>query len=451
MPGQLMLQRKKIMDFTEGPIIANLLKFSLPIAIGSLFNLAYGMADLRIIGSFLGTDSLAAVGSVSTFSDLVSGFLFGIANGFAVITSQQFGAKKDHNVRRVFAMSLSMGEAITVVISLLSILCLPFVLNLLNVDPVYHGDATQYLTIIMGGMIFSFMYNVLAANLRAIGDAYTPLLFLILSACINVGLDLLFVGAFHLDVRGTALATILSQLISVILCSIYIRYRHPMLRVTLKETAPQKEFVRPMFASGISMALMSSLVNFGTVSLQSAINGLGENTIVAHAATRRLTFLFMMPYNAMATSMATFCGQNYGAKRMDRIRKGLTAALLMGAAWVVCVQIIANTVCGTLITLITAQTIPEIVNTAVLYQRVDTAFYLAPMAISTLRTSLQGMTDTRTPIVSSSLELVGKLVFAFALTPVFGYNAIIATEPVVWNIMVIPLIISTIRRVRKDL
>lgn len=446
-----MNQRKKVMDFTEGAIVKNLLKFAFPIMIGSLFNLAYGMADLRIIGSFLGTDSLAAVGSVSTFSDLISGFLFGLANGFAVITSQQFGAKKDDGVRRVFAMSLSMGEIVTVMISLLSVLLLPGVLKLLNVDTLYHEAATRYLTIIMGGMVFSFMYNVLAANLRAIGDAYTPLLFLILSACINVGLDLLFVGVFHLNVRGTALATVLSQLISVILCLFYIRGRHPMLRIDLKEMRPRKEFLRPMFASGISMALMSSLVNIGTVSLQSAINGLGENTIVAHAATRRLTFLFMMPYNAVATAMATFCGQNYGAKRMDRIRKGLTAALLMGAGWIVIVQIIANTICGSLITMITATTNPEIIHTAVLYQRVDTAFYLAPMAISTLRTSLQGMADTRTPIFSSSLELIGKLVFAFALTPVFGYNAIIATEPVVWNIMVIPLIVSTIRRVRREL
>ncbi len=444
-----MNQKKRVMDFTEGSILSSLLKFSLPILIGSIFNLAYNMADLRIIGSFLGTDALAAVGSVSTFSDLITGFLFGMANGFAVITSQQFGAKKDDGVRRVFAMSMSLGEAITVALSALSLFFLPGILRLLNVDPAYTETATEYMSVILCGMIFGFMYNVLAANLRAIGDAYTPLLFLILSACINVGLDLLFVGAFRLGVRGTALATVLSQLISVILCAFYIRRRHALLRISFRDLAPKKEYLSPMFASGISMALMSSLVNFGTVSLQSAINGLGENTIVAHAATRKLTVLFMMPYNAMATSMATFCGQNYGAKRMDRIKKGLTIALLLGAAWIVIVQIIANTVCGSLITLITAQTTKEIVDTAVLYQRVDTIFYLAPMAISTLRNSLQGMGETRTPIFSSALELIGKLIFAFALTPVFGYYAIIATEPVVWNIMVIPLIVSTVRRVKR--
>lgn len=435
-------------DLTNGKITKVILQFTLPILIGNLFNLAYNLADTRIIGSYLGNDALAAVGSISTYSDLIVGLIVGIANGFAVVIARYFGMGNREKVRKTFSLALMLGILIAAVLMAASLLGLNQIMNVLNVMEVHRANSQGYISIILYGLIFSIIYNILASSLRAIGDAYTPLLFLILSACMNVGLDILCVGVWKMGVEGAATATVVSQFIAAVLCFVYTWIKYPLLHFSFKDFLPSREYTDQLIPAGFSMGMMNCLVSIGTVALQTAINTLGTNTIVAHAATRKLTNLYMLPFGTLGAAMATFAGQNFGAGKIDRIKKGIKSSLFIAYAWCILVLIMSYTICPYLIIAITDTSIQEVIQTACLYQRVDTLVYMLVPTITILRNSLQGMGDHKTPIISSSLELAGKMAFAFALTPIFGYWAIILAEPVVWAVMVIPLIFSMIKRLR---
>lgn len=435
-------------DLTKGNITKVILQFAIPIFIGNLFNLAYNLADTRIIGSYLGNDALAAVGSVSTLSDLLVGFVFGMTNGFAVVAARCFGSHDERRVKKCFALSLLLGVIIALLISACSIWKLQDILGWIQVMDEHRAQSTAYILVILYGLVFSMVYNLLAANLRAIGDAYTPLLFLILSAILNIGLDILCVGYLNTGVGGAALATVISQAFSALLCYIYACIRYPLFRYSLRDFAWDKRLVGELIPAGMSMGFMNSLIGFGTVTLQSAINSFGTNIIVAHAATRKLTNFLMLPFVVFGNAMATFCGQNYGAGRIDRIRTGLKNTLLINLAWCLVVIVIAYTVCPRLIVAITDTSIQEVVDTACLYQRVDTLFYFLLPFIFLLRHALQGMGDHVTPLISSGVELTGKVLFALLLTPYLGYWAIIWSEPLMWIVMVIPLLISAARKLK---
>lgn len=436
-------------DLTHGKPARIILYFALPILIGNLFNLAYNLADTRIVGTYLGNDALAAVGSISTLHDLLVGFIVGLANGFAVIMAQHFGSGDKNKSRKVFALSILMGLVVTAIVVAGSLIFMDGLLDWMNVMDEHREASVAYITVIIVGLFFSIIYNVLAANLRAIGDAYTPLIFLIISAVLNVVLDILCVKYMDMGVRGAAVATVVSQAVSAVLCFGYTWKKYAFLHFNIKDFVPKKEFLKPMLEGGLSMGLMNSLVSFGTLSLQTAINTLGTNTIVAHAATRKLTNLYMLPFSVLGTTMATYSGQNYGAGRYDRIRAGLKVSLGCSYIWCVIVLIASYTVCPYLIVAITDTGISEVIDTACLYQRFDTCFYLLVPTITILRNSLQGMGDHITPIFSSGLELVGKVLIAMLLTPVIGYWGIIVSEPIVWAVMVIPLIASMVKRMKR--
>lgn len=436
-------------DLTHGKPARIILYFALPILIGNLFNLAYNLADTRIVGTYLGNDALAAVGSISTLNDLLVGFIVGLANGFAVIMAQHFGSGDKNKSRKVFALSILMGLVVTAIVVAGSLIFMDGLLDWMNVMDEHREASVAYITVIIVGLFFSIIYNVLAANLRAIGDAYTPLIFLIISAVLNVALDILCVKYMDMGVRGAAVATVVSQAVSAVLCFGYTWKKYAFLHFNIKDFALKKEFLKPMLEGGLSMGLMNSLVSFGTLSLQTAINTLGTNTIVAHAATRKLTNLYMLPFSVLGTTMATYSGQNYGAGRYDRIRAGLKVSLGCSYIWCVIVLIASYTVCPYLIVAITDTNIREVIDTACLYQRFDTCFYLLVPTITILRNSLQGMGDHITPIFSSGLELVGKVLIAMLLTPVIGYWGIIVSEPIVWAVMVIPLIASMVKRMKR--
>lgn len=436
-------------DLTHGKSARIILYFALPILIGNLFNLAYNLADTRIVGTYLGNDALAAVGSISTLNDLLVGFIVGLANGFAVIMAQHFGSGDKNKSRKVFALSILMGLVVTAIVVAGSLIFMDGLLDWMNVMDEHREASVAYITVIIVGLFFSIIYNVLAANLRAIGDAYTPLIFLIISAVLNVVLDILCVKYMDMGVRGAAVATVVSQAVSAVLCFGYTWKKYAFLHFNIKDFVPKKEFLKPMLEGGLSMGLMNSLVSFGTLSLQTAINTLGTNTIVAHAATRKLTNLYMLPFSVLGTTMATYSGQNYGAGRYDRIRAGLKVSLGCSYIWCVIVLVASYTVCPYLIVAITDTGISEVIDTACLYQRFDTCFYLLVPTITILRNSLQGMGDHITPIFSSGLELVGKVLIAMLLTPVIGYWGIIVSEPIVWAVMVIPLIVSMVKRMKR--
>ena len=365
-----------------------------------------------------------------------------MTNGFAIIVARYFGAKDHDNLKRAVAATFILGIGMAFIFTIVSVSLLRFILVGLQTPKNLLDLSVEYFRIILFGMTGAMLYNVCAGLFRAIGDSLTPLLFLIASTFVNIGLDLLFVCVFHLGVAGAAWATILSQYGSFACCFIYMRKRYDILLFGKKDCHLKHDMVKEMLSIGFSMGFMNSLINIGSVALQGAINSLQDtNYIVAHTAARKITEVFMLPFSVFGTTMATFCGQNLGAGKNDRIKKGLWRVIWITWAWCAGMIILAYTVAPVLVHLITDTTQVKVIATASLYLRMNTILYFIPAVICILRNAMQGIGDSITPVISSSLELLCKVLVAVFLTPYLGYWAIIWSEPISWVIMVIPLLI----------
>lgn len=432
-------------DLTKGNPLKLIILFAIPLFIGHIFQLFYSLVDTRIIGATLGEISLASVGATSSLSDLLIGLLNGMTNGFGIIIAMYFGAKDKVRMKNSLAWTVILSIVITLIISLGCILFLPQILNLLNISNDLISQSREYIEIILVGLIAATLYNTCAAILRAIGDSFTPLIFLIIATILNVFLDYIFILNFNLGVRGAAFATVISQIVSVVLCFLYMKKKYPELKLQRSDFKCNKEVITKLLSSGFSMSFMISFVHIGTVALQTSINTFGSNIIIAHTAARKVTSMFMMSFSVLGSTLATYCGQNLGAGEYMRIKKGIRDTVLVTFGWCIAVIIAAFTISPKLIQLITATDTPEIINTASFYLKVNTTFYFVPAVICLFRNSMQGFGDIKTPVFSSLLELIGKVLIAYFLAPAIGYMGIIVAEPIVWFIMVIPLIVNMIR------
>lgn len=440
----------KTKTLTEGTPWKQILLFSIPIFWGNVFQLLYSLVDTKIVGSTLGTEALAAVGSVSTLHTLMTGFLNGLTLGFSLITAMCFGAKNRKRLKKTFAAAISLGVLTTLALVLMLIIFLHPVLNLLHVPQAQFEMAYAYISVLIVGLFATLFYNLCANTLRAIGDALTPLIFLIVATVSNIGLDYLFILGFQMGVQGAAYATVLAQLLSVVLCLIRIFRKFPILHIQKVDFRFDRELIAEMYKSGLSMGLMSCLVGIGTILLQSAINTLGTTVIVAHTAARKVFELVSLPNSVLGSAMATYCGQNYGARRFDRIRQGIRASLIIAAVWAVVVFLICHTIEGKLIQFVASTTNPDVIYWGSTYLKVDMSFIVICGVIVILRNSMQGFGDRVIPVFSSCIELAGKIIFAFVFAPMFAYWGIIWAEPMVWIAMVIPLIVKVVHVLKKE-
>ena len=438
-------QEISMKDLTTGKPIKIILLFAIPLFIGQLFQLFYSLADTRIVGAILGETSLAAVGATTTLSDFLIGLLNGFTNGCAIIIATYFGSKDHVNMKNVIAGTILSGTVLALVISAGCLLFLSPILKALNVSAALLPESRAYVSIVLAGLLAATLYNVCAAILRAVGDTLTPLLFLILAALLNVALDYVLIKYTHLGVAGAALATVIAQAVSAVLCFIYMKIRYPELSLSREHFRFHKQLCKKLIATGSSMGFMVAFVNLGTLALQITINTFDQNIIVAHTAARKATGVFMLPFSVLGTTLATYCGQNLGAGKYSRIKTGLRDTLLLTFVWCAGVALVAYTLSEPLISLITASHNPEILSTASLYLKVNTSFYFVTAIICLFRNSMQGFGDNKTPVFSSSLELIGKVAISFLLAPAIGYMGIIVAEPIVWFIMVIPLIVNMFR------
>lgn len=440
----------KTKTLTEGTPWKQILLFSIPIFWGNVFQLLYSLVDTKIVGSTLGTEALAAVGSVSTLHTLMTGFLNGLTLGFSLITAMCFGAKNRKRLKKSFAAAISLGVLTTLALVLMLMIFLHPVLNLLHVPQAQFEMAYAYISVLIVGLFATLFYNLCANTLRAIGDALTPLIFLIVATVSNIGLDYLFILGFQMGVQGAAYATVLAQLLSVVLCLIRIFRKFPILHIQKEDFRFDRELMAEMYKSGLSMGLMSCLVGIGTILLQSAINTLGTTVIVAHTAARKVFELVSLPNSVLGSAMATYCGQNYGARRFDRIRQGIRASLIIAAVWAVIVFLICHTIEGKLIQFVASTTNPDVIYWGSTYLKVDMSFIVICGVIVILRNSMQGFGDRVIPVFSSCIELAGKIIFAFVFAPMFAYWGIIWAEPMVWIAMVIPLIVKVVHVLKRE-
>ncbi len=432
-------------DLTKGNPLRLIINFALPVCLGNIFQLFYSLADTRIVGSFLGDDALAAVGATSSLNNMIIGFLLGMTNGFAIIVARSFGARNDEKLKKSVAAAFVLGIITAAIFTFVSVFWLKGILRLINTPDNLIESSADYFRIILLGMMFAMLYNVCSGLLRAIGDSVTPLIFLVISTILNVFLDIFFVGPCHMGVKGAAIATVIAQTLSFVACFIYLWKKYPILHFSRKHMRLQKHTVKELLTTGLSMGFMNSLINIGSVFLQGAINSLGnDNYIVAQTAARKITEIFMMPFSVFGTTMATYCGQNLGANKPERIRKGVWTCMFITWIWCAFMILLSYTVVPYMVHLITATNKKDIIDNASLYLRIDTLLYFIPAYICIVRNALQGIGDTVTPIISSSMELICKVVVAVKFAAVFGYMAIIWAEPIAWIIMVVPLIIKSV-------
>ena len=432
-------------NLTKGNPIKLILLFAAPLFIGQLFQLFYSLVDTRIVGSVLGENSLAAVGAPTTLSDTLVLSLNGFTNGAAIIVATYFGANDEKRMKKAIGGTILLGSGLAIIISIVCLVFLSPILYFLNISEQILPQSKAYIGIILAGLVTATLYNICAGILRATGDSFTPLIFLIIASFLNIFLDYGLIKYLHMGVAGAALATVVSQAVSAILCFFYMRRKYPQLLLGKEDFRFSKEVYQKIIATGTSMAFMVSFVSLGTLALQTSINTFGTNTIVAHTAARKATNIFMLPFSVLGTTLATYCGQNLGAGKYSRIKKGIRDTVLLTFTWCLLVTLVAYKFSPVLIQIITATNEKEIMDTGTLYLKVNTIFYFVPAVICLFRNSMQGFGDNKTPVISSSLELIGKVLIVLFLTPAIGYMGIIVSEPIVWFIMVIPLIVNMAR------
>ncbi|MDO4188435.1 MAG: MATE family efflux transporter [Lachnospiraceae bacterium] len=427
---------------TEGKPIKVILIYTVPLLIGQLFQLFYSIVDTRIVGQMLGEGALAAVGATTSLSDLFVFFVFGATNGFAIITASCFGAKDLPGVRKAIAGTICLGTGTAAALSAFCLIFINPILRFMKIDGDLVTDAKSYICIILGGLVISTMYNICAATMRAVGDSVTPLIFLIISAFLNIILDYSLIAFFNMGVAGAAVATVMSQLISAVLCIIYIIKKYPELIPKTENYRLERNMISKQIPAGLSMGFMNSLIGVGTLCLQTQINSFGSEIIVSHTASRKLFSLTTMPFFVLSTALSNFSAQNMGAGKIDRIKEGLRDTTIFSFGWSIFTFIVIFFFTGALTKQIIGMDSGVIIDTTKRYMRFASYFYPILAMVCLFRNTMQGFGDSRTPIISSLLELFVKILVAFILCPIVAYDGVILCEPIAWCIMVIPLIIN---------
>ena len=429
-------------DFLHGPIIKSVIIFAIPLLISSLFQQLYNMVDTMIIGHYLGDSSLAAMGACSSIYSLIVGFALGIGSGMSIVNARSFGAGDLDKLKRCVASSICIGLLVAMTVTVLGRFILRPILELLNTPADIIDEAYTYVSTIVSGAIVTLTYNLCSGMLRAIGNSFMPLVFLIVSSILNVCLDLLFIVQFSMGVRGAAIATVMAQGVSAVLCATYILKKTPMLVPKREHFKFDRELWKELLGQGISMALMGSIVSIGTVILQYGINGFGSLVIVAHMAARKIYSLFCLAINTTSMAVSTFVSQNKGAGNRERIVKVMKYAYIYDVI-MACLITVALWVFGERLVIFLTGTDNEIVlSNAMLYLRIIGPFLAILGMLLQTRSALQGIGEKLLPIMSSVIEMVGKILFSIFIIPKFGYFAVIICEPVIWCVMVAELIVS---------
>ncbi len=434
-------RRVSAIDMTIGNELRTIVAFAVPLLLSNILQQCYSLTDVAIIGHELGDDALTAIGAVTTIVDLYNSLVIGMSNGFSVIIAKFYGAHDPAKLRQAVANTCFLAVIWGIVIMFAGIFTLNPMMKLLNTPETVYDAGYSYAIIMISLIGFSFLYNILSGLLRAIGNSKAPLYFLLVSVITNIALDLLFVVVLPYGLPGAAIATVMSQALSSFICLFYIVKKVPELHFRRKDMKLDRNMLGELFSAGFSFALMYSVVNVGTIVLQGAINGLGSAIIAAHTTARKISSLCMMVLSTLANSMATFAGQNHGAGRYDRIRRGLKQILIISMA-VSTVEIITIYLAGGLLVRgISGSSNPEIINTAVFYLKFDLPFYYVLAIILITRATLQGMGSKIAPIAASIMELFLKIFTAGFLVRKFAYTGVAMCEPIIWTVCAVYILI----------
>lgn len=436
-------------DMTRGNPVKLILLFSIPLLIGNIFQQFYSMVDTIIVGRFVGVDALAAVGSTGSMVFLVNGFATGLTSGFAVLVSQKFGAKDEKGLRKSVSSAVTLTVISVVIVTLISLICGKPLLKLMNTPDNIMADAYTYIKIIYGGLVTTVAYNLIASILRALGASKTPLYFLIISSVLNVILDLVFIINFKMGVAGAAYATIISQGVSAILCLIYTYKKFTILRLKKEDFKVKKRYYYKHLKIGIPMALQFSITAIGIMTVQGALNVFGSTVIASYTAASKALQLVMQPAITFGVTMATYCGQNLGAREYGRIKDGVKACTK--------ISIITSIVAGAVLIFLGKYFVmmfitnpdAEILKYAQQVLDISAIFFIPLGLIFIYRNALQGIGDSFIPMMAGAYELIARAIVAFTLPRYLEFWGICLADPVAWFAAAIPLGITYFKRIKS--
>ena len=442
-------------DLTTGSPMRLIIGFALPTLFGMLFQQLYNMVDAMIVGKLLGSAALAAVGSTGSVNFFVIGFCMGVCNGFAIPVAQRMGAGEPSKMRRYVANAAWLSILFALVLTAATgLLCRRILTVMLTPEDIF-ANAYTYIFIIFMGIPATFLYNLLAGIIRSLGDSKTPVYFLALSSILNIALDFALILGVQAGVAGAAIATVTSQAVSGIACLFYMRKKYPILRMTREERKLDLHSCAVLCSMGIPMGLQYSITAIGSIVLQSSVNALGSLYVAAVAAGAKVYQLLACPFDAMGATMATYCGQNVGACRLDRLSRGIRSCALLGLGYSViafCAMLRFAPQCALLFLDSRELDAALLTQLAARYILIQSAFFFPLSLVNIVRFSIQGMGFSPFAILAGVLEMAARTGVGMLLVPTFGYTAACFASPAAWvcaDLFLIPASALCIAKLRR--
>ena len=417
---------------TRGSTMKLILGFAVPLLMGMLFQQVYSLVDTIIVGRFLGVSALAAVGATGSINFLIIGFCQGICNGFALPVAQRFGAKDYDGLRKYVGNSAVLAIIFGGAITLITVIACRPILELMQTPSDIIDLSYNYIVVIFAGIPAIMLYNILSAYLRSLGDSATPVIFLVISAGLNIGLDLLFIVTFKWGVFGAAFATVLSQAVSGILCLILIIKKFDILRLKRDDWKLDWDYTRYLLIMGLPMGLQYSITAIGSVILQSSVNTLGSTAVASMTAGSRISMFVVCPFDALGSTMATFGGQNVGAGRLDRLGRGLRSAVTLGAIYSALILVVLIFFGRDLILLFVNASEVTVIAQAKQFLVTNAAFYLMLALVNIVRFLIQGMGFSGFAVFAGVFEMVARALVGLVFVPIFGFIAACFASPLAW-------------------
>lgn len=426
--------KSNITDMTQGSPTKHILLFALPTLIGNIFQQVYNIADSMIVGRFIGSEAFAAVGATASITFLFFALCNGIGSGGGIVASQYYGAHDDSNVKKCIVNTGLIMLIVPVFFGIVAFALAPGLLQLLGTPAQIMDDAVLYTRFMCVGLLFVSLYNYLSSMLKALGDSKTPLYFLIISTVINIVLDILFVCVFSLGIKGAALATVISQAISVLLCMIHAYRTNPYFRIRKEDLSITMKMTWQIVRLGVPMSIQFALIAISSMALQRVVNSFGTTVVAAFTATNRIEQLIHQPYMTLAASLATFSGQNFGAKRNDRVlagyRNGMIIMVVLTVFLILVMQLFGKAITGVFVA------DQDVIALGAQGLKITSMFYLALGLIYVVRGVLTGIGDAFFSLFNGVVEVIGRFTIPILFTSYLGFGnaGIWLSSGVVWLI-----------------
>ncbi len=455
-----MKRQNTTLDLTEGPVLPLMLRFCLPILIGNIMQQFYNMVDAAVVGHYVGTNALAAVGATGSLTFLVIGFVDGMCAGFCIPVAQAFGENNESLLKKCVWNIIYLSAAAAAVLALFTSIFLGQMLTAMDFPDDIYADSFSYLRVIFLGIPATVAYNTQAGLMRAMGNSRTPLIVLIGASLVNVVLDLLFVRVLGIGVFGAALATIISQLLSAVVCFVYIIGNYDMLRAkncSADEKKPNGAISCRLVLSGLPMALQYSITAIGSVLIQTAINGFGSLIVASVTAANKVQSFVHLPFSTLGVTLSTWCGQNMGAKNYGRIRRGFWDGMAVALVYSVAMGVVMYFF-GEYVSLVFIDSgeerLAEILSYVRIFLRKNCVYYIPLGVLTVCRFSLQGLEHGVTAMFAGVFEMAARSIMALWAVKLFGFDAICYANPAAWAaacVLLIPACLVVMPKVKRKL